>query len=52
MDPDGAQEKRMKQERREQGTTSERMTEPKGITNQIKIKWVQDASQIQLNLDP
>ena len=32
MDLDGAQEKSMKKERRGQGTTSERMTQAKGIT--------------------
>ena len=32
MSPDMAQEKSMKQEGRGQGTTFERMTEPKGIT--------------------
>ena len=46
---DRAQEKSLKQEGRGQGTTFERMIQPKGIAKLIKIKWVQDGRQADFN---
>ena len=50
--PDGAQEKSMKHEGRGQGTTSEKITYPKSITNRLKSNGSKMTSHIQLNLDP